>query len=104
MRLLIDANISFKVATKIRKHFETVIHVSDIGLAVPAKDNEIWKFAKENNFGDWAPSDDVQNSIKLIDRYLLKSKQASSCKSSCILVIPRLKYPFGKLYCSSALL
>lgn len=50
MKLLIDANISFKVAPKIRKHFETVIHVSDTGLTVPAKDIEIWQFAKENSF------------------------------------------------------
>jgi Glycosyl transferases group 1 len=39
---------------------------------------DIGKIAKENHFGDWAPSDDVQKSIRLIDHYLLKTKQELS--------------------------
>lgn len=49
MRLLFDANISFKVAARVRKSFDIAIHVSNTGLNIPAKDNEIWEYAKENN-------------------------------------------------------
>jgi predicted nuclease of predicted toxin-antitoxin system len=50
MKLLFDANISFKVASRVRKYFEISLHVSDTTLIPPAKDDEIWAFAKENNF------------------------------------------------------
>jgi predicted nuclease of predicted toxin-antitoxin system len=42
MKLLFDANISFKVASRVRKYFEISLHVSDTTLIPPAKDDEIW--------------------------------------------------------------
>ena len=50
MKVLFDANISFKVAAKVRAHFQVSIHVSNTGLPIPAKDNEIWEYAKNNDF------------------------------------------------------
>jgi predicted nuclease of predicted toxin-antitoxin system len=50
MKILFDANISFKVAGKVRKLFEVSLHVSNTGLNIPAKDDEIWIYAKNNNF------------------------------------------------------
>ncbi len=35
---------------------------------------DIGKIAKENNFGDWAPSNDLSDAVKLINQYLLQPK------------------------------
>jgi predicted nuclease of predicted toxin-antitoxin system len=50
MKLLFDANISFRIVKKLQFAFPDCLHVSKTGLAYPAKDPEIWKFAKQNNF------------------------------------------------------
>ena len=49
MKLLLDANISHRLTVKLQLHFEACFHVDNIGLAVPAKDLEIWKYALDNN-------------------------------------------------------
>lgn len=49
MKLLLNANISWRLVEKFKEHFEECLHVDYIGLIVPAKDNEIWNYAKENN-------------------------------------------------------
>ena len=49
MKLLLDANISFRLVAKLKIHFEDCLHVDHIGVAVPAKDTEIWVYAAENN-------------------------------------------------------
>ena len=49
MKLLIDANLSYKLADKLKPFFEECFHVDYIGLQVPARDIEIWNYAKENN-------------------------------------------------------
>lgn len=50
MKLLLDANLSWRMSTILKEYFEDCLHVENIGLAAPARDIEIWKFAKENNF------------------------------------------------------
>ncbi|MDR1746061.1 MAG: DUF5615 family PIN-like protein [Tannerella sp.] len=45
LRLLLDANISWRSVGALRKVFDDCRHVDDIGLTVPAKDTEIWNFA-----------------------------------------------------------
>ncbi len=42
MRLLLDANISWRLAGKLKIHFDDCKHVDHVGLAVPASDTEIW--------------------------------------------------------------
>ena len=42
MRLLFDANISFRIVKKLQFAFPDCLHVSRTGLAYPAKDPEIW--------------------------------------------------------------
>ena len=49
MKLLLDANISWRLAAKLKTNFEDCFHVDHIGLTVPAKDAEIWAYAAENN-------------------------------------------------------
>lgn len=49
MRLLLDANISWRLADKLKLHFDDCKHVDYIGLEVPASDINIWRYALENN-------------------------------------------------------
>lgn len=39
-----------RVARIIHNHFDEVLHVDKSELAFPAKDHDIWKFAKDNDF------------------------------------------------------
>jgi len=47
IRLLLDANLSWRSATALKNHFDDCSHVDSIGLTVPAKDTEIWNYAKK---------------------------------------------------------
>ncbi len=49
MRLLLDANISWRLADKLKSHFDDCKHVDHVGLAVPASNTEIWGYAFQNN-------------------------------------------------------
>jgi len=49
MKLLLDANISWRLAQKLKQHFTDCLHVDFIGLSVPPSDTEIWNFALTNN-------------------------------------------------------
>ena len=49
MKLLLDANISWRLANKLKVHFEDCIHVDYIGLETPATDTAIWNFALAAN-------------------------------------------------------
>lgn len=50
MKLLLDANLSWRLCKDLSLHFEEVRHVDNIDLKVPPKDHEIWEWARENNF------------------------------------------------------
>ncbi len=50
MKLLLDANISFRVVKKIQATFPDSLHVERTGLVQPAKDRTIWHFARQNDF------------------------------------------------------
>ena len=45
MKLLLDANLSWRLAEKLKTYFADCFHVDRIGLTVPAKDAEIWAYA-----------------------------------------------------------
>ncbi len=48
MKLLLDANISWRLTIILKQHFDECLHVDYVGLTTPPKDIEIWNFAKEN--------------------------------------------------------
>lgn len=50
MKLLLDANISWRLIPGLKKHFTDCIHVEATSLDKPAKDIDIWNFAKANNY------------------------------------------------------
>jgi len=45
IRLLLDANLSWRSVDVLKECFEECNHVDEIGLDVPAKDTEIWEYA-----------------------------------------------------------
>jgi predicted nuclease of predicted toxin-antitoxin system len=45
MKLLLNANISWRLVARLKPFFEDCAHVDLIGLAVPAKDKDIWNYA-----------------------------------------------------------
>ncbi|GHT37439.1 hypothetical protein FACS189435_2440 [Bacteroidia bacterium] len=49
IRLLLDANLSWKSVAILQEYFAGCFHVDNIGLPIPAKDNEIWDYAKKND-------------------------------------------------------
>ena len=49
MRLLLGAIISWRLAVRLKLHFEECFHVDHIGLNIPAKDIEIWNYALNDN-------------------------------------------------------
>ena len=50
MRLLLDANLSWRLTTVLSEHFGECIHVNKTDLPKPAKDSEIWNYARENGY------------------------------------------------------
>ena len=61
MKLLFDANISWRLVDKLQDHFKDCFHVDHIGLFVPAKDIEIWNYALINDLIIVTNDDDFLN-------------------------------------------
>ncbi len=49
MKLLLDANVSWRLTARLKLHFEECLHLDYIGLNMPPKDTEIWNYAIANN-------------------------------------------------------
>jgi len=47
--LLLDANLSWRSLTVLKNHYADCYHVDDVGLSIPAKDTEIWDYAKKHS-------------------------------------------------------
>ncbi|MCC9016651.1 MULTISPECIES: DUF5615 family PIN-like protein [Flavobacterium] len=65
MKLLLDANISWRVIKSIENEFSNCLHCKDIRINQPAKDIEIWNFAKQNNFTILTHDDDFEKLLLL---------------------------------------
>ena len=50
MKILLDANISWKLIEKLKLFFGECNHVDLIGLNVPAEDKDIWDYALNNGY------------------------------------------------------
>lgn len=49
MKLLLDANLSWRVAKNLSSVFYYIVHVEKTDLPIPAKDIEIWTYAKKHD-------------------------------------------------------
>ena len=47
MKLLLDANLSWRLVKKLSSHFSEVYHVDSLALPSPATDIDIWHWAKK---------------------------------------------------------
>lgn len=65
MRLLLDANISWRLAGKLKIYFDDCKHVDHIELTVPAPDIEIWEYALKNHMIIVTNDEDFLNLINL---------------------------------------
>lgn len=50
MKLLLDANLSWRLCNLLSQNFPSVLHVNKIPLPQPASDDSIWSYAKENGY------------------------------------------------------
>ena len=50
MKLLFDAQLSFKLVKKLHATFPNSLHVSQTGMPQPADDIAIWHFARNHDF------------------------------------------------------
>ena len=64
MKLLLDANISWRLCARLKSYFEDCVHVDHIELKVPAGDLEIWNYALKNKLTIVTNDEDF---IKLLD-------------------------------------
>jgi predicted nuclease of predicted toxin-antitoxin system len=65
MKLLLDANLSWRIISKIESHFDEIQHASQLPLKQPAKDIEIWNYAKTNSFTIVTKDDDFEKLVLL---------------------------------------
>jgi len=65
LNLLLDANLSWRSVKVLENHFDGCFHVDSIGLKTPAKDSEIWAFAKKNNLVIVSNDEDFLDFISL---------------------------------------
>ncbi|MCL2878825.1 MAG: DUF5615 family PIN-like protein [Treponema sp.] len=65
MKILLDANISYKLIEKLSPIFGECAHVDLIGLKVPAKDLDIWKYARDNEYIIITKDGDFQNLLEM---------------------------------------
>ena len=51
MKLLLDANVSWRLVAILKDHFDECAHVDNIPeFEFPAKDVKIWQYAKDNGY------------------------------------------------------
>lgn len=65
MKLLLDANISWRIIKLVGDNFSDSLHAKDLKINQPAKDIEIWQFAKQNNFTILTHDDDFEKLLLL---------------------------------------
>ncbi len=65
MKLLLDANISWRLTSNLKVFFDDCFHVDFVGLNSPASDIDIWNFAKSNDLIIVTNDEDFLNLMNL---------------------------------------
>ena len=66
MKLLLDSNISWRLVSVMKEHFGECVHVDNIPeLKFPAKDTEIWQYAKDTGYTVITQDNDFNNLIDI---------------------------------------
>lgn len=50
MKILLDANLSYRLVKKLSGIYPDCLHVARTGLPIPAADIDIWNWAKQHEF------------------------------------------------------
>lgn len=50
MKILLDANLSWRLVISLNATFPNILHVERTGLPIPANDTSIWDWAKINGY------------------------------------------------------
>ena len=66
MKLLLDENLSFRLAAQLEPAFPGSVHVDPVGLHAQA-DSAIWSFARDNSFIIVSKDDDFRQLSFLYD-------------------------------------
>ena len=66
MKILLDANISWKLINRLSSIFGECSHVDSIGLKIPPSDIDIWKYALKHNMTIFTKDSDF---VDLLDVY-----------------------------------
>jgi predicted nuclease of predicted toxin-antitoxin system len=61
MKLLLDANLSWRLTAVLSDHFGECVHVNKTELPKPAKDIEIWNYAAANGYSIVTQDSDFLN-------------------------------------------
>ena len=95
MKILLDANISWKLVKILKPEFGECTHVDLIGLGNPAKDEQIWNYALKNDYVIVTKDEDFLNLLeskgfppKVV---LLRTGNNSSKALSDLLIDSKLK-------------
>lgn len=65
MKLLLDANISWRLVTKLTAFFEKCLHVDNTGLPIPPLDTAIWNFALVHDYMIVTNDEDFMNLLNV---------------------------------------
>ena len=66
MKLLLDANVSWRLVSILQECFGDCVHVDDIAeLDFPAKDSKIWQYAKDNGYTIVTRDNDFNNLLAI---------------------------------------
>jgi predicted nuclease of predicted toxin-antitoxin system len=90
MKLLLDANISWRLCASLSEHFGVCDHVNRTVLNPPAKDSEIWRYAQQNSYTIVAHDSDFLNLLEVYGYpprvILLKTGNIDSKKTLWVLL------------------
>jgi len=67
MKILLDANISWKLVDILKPVYGECVHVDFVGLKVPTADIDIWNYALKNNCIIITKDNDFVNLLELND-------------------------------------
>lgn len=65
MKLILDANLSWRLIERLKPYFEDCFHVDHVGLITPATDISIWNYALKNNLVIITNDEDFINLINM---------------------------------------
>jgi predicted nuclease of predicted toxin-antitoxin system len=65
VKILLDANISWRLAKKFESIFDECMHVNFIGLPLPPNDFAIWDYAQENKFTVISNDSDFEKIVEI---------------------------------------